>query len=340
MKSGMNRPLMMWLAVFILVAPGNSACSSTGYSVPKTVAQDSNLPRLELNGALLHAETFGSPDNPVVIVLHGGAGWDYRYLLPIQALSDEFFVIFYDQRGSGLSARVPDEQLSYEIMLKDLDAIVDHYGRGRKVSLIGHSWGGMLGSGYIGRYPNKVAGAVIAASGPLTEEIEQLPSFHFSFGAGFVVHVTWEWFASRFQSGPDEDAQEDYFYYRMFATYEGEGHPFAGYHCGNTVAAGDVTVWRFGSRAMNQVTATYDGSDGNPRVDFTEGVEAFEQEVLFLAGACDSILTPELQRQQMQYFPNTRLVVIQNAGHDVFTEQPAASLVPVRSYLRSSTRTK
>ena len=58
--------------------------------------------------------------------------------------------------------------------------------------------------------------------------------------------------------------------------------------------------------------------------------------MLFLAGACDSILTPELQRQQMQYFPNARLVVIQNAGHDVFTEQPDASLVPVRTYVHTN----
>ncbi len=198
----------------------------------------------------------------------------------------------------------------------------------------------MLVSGYIGRHPDKVARAVIAASGPLTEEIEKLPSFRFPYSAGFFFHAAWSWFGSFFGSFPDDDGRRDYFYYRMFATYEGKGHPFAGYHCGNTVAAGDVIVWRFGSRAMNRVTATYDGSDREPRVDFTEGIERFDREVLFLAGACDSILTPDLQRQQMGYFPSARLVVIQDAGHDVFTEQPSTSLAPVRSYLRSLTAAK
>ncbi len=55
-----------------------------------------------------------------------------------------------------------------------------------------------------------------------------------------------------------------------------------------------------------------------------------------MAGACDSILGAEVQREHMQTFQNAKLVVIENAGHDIFTEQPATSLIPVRTYLRES----
>ena len=55
-----------------------------------------------------------------------------------------------------------------------------------------------------------------------------------------------------------------------------------------------------------------------------------------MAGACDSILGPEVQREHMQSFPDARMVVIENAGHDIFTEQSVTSLIPVRAYLHAS----
>ena len=55
-------------------APGNL--------VPKTVEEDPSLPRIEVNGTTLHAEAFGDPSAPMVMMLHGGPGGDYRSLLP------------------------------------------------------------------------------------------------------------------------------------------------------------------------------------------------------------------------------------------------------------------
>ena len=70
------------------------------------VAQDPSIPHITINGVTFHAETFGDPANPVVIAIHGGPGVDYRSMLSLQALSDQYFVVFYDQRGTGLSPRV------------------------------------------------------------------------------------------------------------------------------------------------------------------------------------------------------------------------------------------
>ena len=73
--------------------------------VPRTVEYDSaNIPHITLNGRLVHAETFGSPTNPIVIVLHGGPGLDYRSMLSLKDLASDFFVVFYDQRGTGILA--------------------------------------------------------------------------------------------------------------------------------------------------------------------------------------------------------------------------------------------
>ena len=54
--------------------------------------------------------------------------------------------------------------------ISDLDSIVDHYGQGNRVNLIGHSWGAMLVSAYLGQYPEKVDHAVLAEPGFLTSD--------------------------------------------------------------------------------------------------------------------------------------------------------------------------
>jgi proline iminopeptidase len=78
-------------------------------------------------------------------------------------------VILYDQRGAGLSQRVEADQLKLSEYLKELDAVVDYYGKGEPVRIIGHSWGAMLLSGYLGYAPEKVAKAVLAEPGFLNE---------------------------------------------------------------------------------------------------------------------------------------------------------------------------
>jgi hypothetical protein len=50
--------------------------------------------------------------------------------------------------------------------------------------------------------------------------------------------------------------------------------------------------------------------------------EAFERELLFLAGSCDVILGTEFQGEQMKYYPKARTIVIDSIGHETFTDNP------------------
>jgi len=90
------------------------------------------------------------------------------------------------------------------------------------------------------------------------------------------------------------------------------------------------------------------GSPENPTVIVVHGgagwdslvgrLEAFEREVLFLAGSCNVILGAEIQAEQIKYFPNATLVLIEGVGHEMFAENPTASLAPVRTYLSGQNR--
>ena len=57
-----------------------------GNLVPRTVDQDLSVPSIHVNGAQFHAEAFGDPNDPMIVVIHGGPGSDYRYLQTARSL--------------------------------------------------------------------------------------------------------------------------------------------------------------------------------------------------------------------------------------------------------------
>ena len=169
MKFNYLRLSMIIITVSILAAcTKERTINDEGNLVPKTVDQDASLPQITVNATQLHAEAFGHPDSALLIVLHGGPGADYRYLLNCKTFATQGYrVIFYDQRGSGLSKRHPKDSYSLQLMYDDLSAVIAHYKTSptQKVFLLGHSWGGMLATAYINQYPTRINGVVLAEPG-------------------------------------------------------------------------------------------------------------------------------------------------------------------------------
>jgi proline iminopeptidase len=56
------------------------------HSVPDTVATDPTIPHVEIDGVVFHAQTYGDPQNPVVVIVHGGPGGNFGYLLNLARL--------------------------------------------------------------------------------------------------------------------------------------------------------------------------------------------------------------------------------------------------------------
>jgi proline iminopeptidase len=308
------------------------------YAVAKTVAQDPSIPHITINGVTFHAETFGDPANPVVIAVHGGPGGDYRSLLALQTLSDHYFVVFFDQRGAGLSPRVNPQEITLASALADLDSIVDYYGHGRKVNLVGHSWGAMLASAYLGHHPDKVDHAVLAEPGFLTAELGDTfaKATAIRFSPGVLYHFVKTKFESLHVTDPDDQASDDYFAYQL-NMYQGSDHPQAGYRCegGGPKAGGS---WRYGAQAAGGISQQAVDANGNFNVNLVDGVERFTNKVLFIASACQKVIGAEWQKRHMTFFPNAELAVIPDAGHEMFAENPEASIAAVRGYLDAPVR--
>lgn len=297
------------------------------YTVPATAADDPAVPTIELNGGVFHSETFGDPGDPVVIVVHGGPGADYRSLLDLKALADDYFVVFYDQRGTGLSPRVEDPSvLTYERTIDDLDAFVDHFGQGQPVDLIGHSFGGDIVTTYAGRFPDKVDHLVLVEPGPMTQEMAEIgPRFT---GTPVLPLVRGLLESFHIQDPPDDKAAYDH----VTGVVMIAANP--GYWCDQTPPE-SAQGWRFGYDAYQNVAASVFDENGE-QISAIEGIDQFENEVLFMAGGCNTVIGEDFQRKQMAYFPNARLIVIDGAGHELIAEAPAESVAAVRAYLDRS----
>lgn len=333
----MTPHLTLPLAAFLTSAL--AACATVG-SVPRTAADDPSVPQVVVDGVRLHLEAFGDPGLPPVVVIHGGPGRDFRHLLALAALQNEFRVVFYDQRGTGLSERVPDERHTLEAYYRELDAVVDLAGGGRKVHLVGHSWGAMLASGYLGLHPEKVAGAVLAEPGMLTPETARIfmaatNGMSPRFGWGMIAAGTRAFFATLWVSGPDEDARRDALLGALVDS-PFDGNPTAGYYCGRDLRTARLDTWRVGARAAPALFREARRPDGSWDVDFVRGVELWPGTVLFLAGGCDEVIGEAQQRRHMASFPRAELVVIPGAGHTMFGEKPEESVAAVRRYLRQA----
>jgi proline iminopeptidase len=115
-----------------------------------------------------------------LIVLHGGPDFDHKYLLPdLDRLADAYRLIYYDQRGRGLSAEgVRPEDVTMASEVADLDAVRSHFKLDR-TALLGHSWGTVLALEYALRHPARVSHLILMNPAPAsTADFTQLRKFY------------------------------------------------------------------------------------------------------------------------------------------------------------------
>src|SRR5215203_6048880 len=113
----------------------------------------------------LYCRTLGG--GPPIVVLHGGPDFDHYYLRPeLDRLADSFRLVYYDQRGRGRSGDGVDRrEVSIESEVADLEAVRSRFGF-ESVTILGHSWGGLLAMEYAIRHPNRVTHLILVNTAP------------------------------------------------------------------------------------------------------------------------------------------------------------------------------
>jgi len=310
----------MLLTLALMSCSGLLDPDEPGNLVPKTVDDDPTLDYIEVNGTKLHVETYGDPVDPVIIFLHGGPVDDFRSLRRLRGLQDEYYCVFYDQRGGGLSRRHDPDDISVDLFISDLDAIIEKYRRTPtdKINFIAHSWGAQVVTFYIDDNPpralQKVDKVVFSDPGPWKDEWIDYVTPDMDLTACWMNEFLWN---NDFIS-PDGHERFDYW---AFVT--------KGSNPDRHLSKTDPSPkWRWGGVA-NYALVQVGGKDG---WDWTVNLGQFTNKVLFIRSGLNEDHTPEYFELEMGCYPNTQLITIENVGHDLAWVKAPEYMTVVRTY--------
>lgn len=296
-------------SVFMTGCKKEMKITDEGNLVPKTVEFDLGLPAISANGTKLHAETYGNPDSPMVVFLHGGPGGDYRNGLPVKQLAGNgYYVVFYDQRGSGLSKRHPKDTYNIQVMFDDLSAVIGHYrtSAAQKVFLFGHSWGAILAAGYINKYPAQINGVIFAEPG------------------GFNSKSLEEYGEKTRKLELFKEATNDILYKDQFLSGKENDHAILDYKLnisssfafakGNIEGVeGPSPYWRNGAVVLKSLADIAD-KEG---YDFTANLRLYNTKVLFLYSENNKAYGLEYAQKEAAYFSNKQISRVNGTGHEM-----------------------
>ncbi len=122
---------------------------------------------VEINGIRQYFLHVPSEGKPVILHLHGGPGQSQaHFAYCTRAQRDYCTFVYYDQRGAGKTqqkSKTPVGEVTLDNLIEDLRQTIvyvkERY-QTDEVVLLGHSWGSVLGTSYILRYPNDVKGYI------------------------------------------------------------------------------------------------------------------------------------------------------------------------------------
>ena len=119
----------------------------------------------DIGGQRLHYLDEGQGE-PVVMV-HGNPNWSYYWRNLIPALSDRYRCLALDHIGCGLSDKPDDSAYEYSLAqrVRDFDAWLQSLQLTQPINLVVHDWGGMIGSAWAVRNPERIARLVVLNTG-------------------------------------------------------------------------------------------------------------------------------------------------------------------------------
>jgi proline iminopeptidase len=278
---------------------------------------------IDAHGVLIYYTTLGT-GSPLV-VLHGGPGASHDYFLPwLLPLSRTHRLIFIDERGSGRSERQQDtSRYTVEADVQDVEdvRVALHLG---KISLLGHSCGGVLAQAYALKYQQNLSHLILNSTFASTREMNetlarekaQMPPAKLArlnelekaglFGKGEA------WEHGRYPAeygalawGPG------YFPFLYGARPDSTYDPVSG----NAPTNWELYREMWGSHGEFII-------DGNLKsVEYLDRLPSLHVPTLVLVGDHDEC-DPAQSKQMHEKIPGSTLVVLPNSGHMNFVDQP------------------
>lgn len=141
---------IIFSAILILIM---SSCTKSEY------LSEGNFFHLYNDGANMPVWVNGNLNSDVILItVHGGpgdAGMGFSITPGFKKLEKDYMLVYWDQRYSGMTQGHYDRStMNPDQFIEDTEKLVQliqHKYPGKKLFMLGHSWGGALSAGYLGR---------------------------------------------------------------------------------------------------------------------------------------------------------------------------------------------
>jgi pimeloyl-ACP methyl ester carboxylesterase len=270
------------------------------------------------DGRTLAYERRGS--GPLLVCHPGGPGGSAAEFLDFAGLGDSFELVLLSPRGSHGSDGASDYALaSYAA---DLDLLRDHLGV-EQMNLLGFSHGGIVAIAYAAAYPDRLARLVLASAIAFCDKASEQAQ-----AAGIEARRGEPWFPEAERAIADEQAGEFATAADLCANVERQMplyfHSFGGHERSGRELAADFCV----AEPLH-----YFNLNEWPTLDLRAELRRISAPALVVTGESDFICGPVCARTIAAELPGSQLVLIPEAGHFTYLEQPAAFREAVVGFL-------
>lgn len=273
----------------------------------------------KLNGLRLWYKVSGQ--GPVCIMPTPGWGPSSDlYFRTLTPLEDMFTVVYLDTRGTGRSARAASKiEYTWDHFVDDLEALREHLGQA-KVWLMGHSEGGVHVMQYTLEHPDRVSGLIL-----LTTHASMDQQRWIDVQRRMELRSNEPWYAEARKAletlGQATNADQ---WRKNLITVL----PFY---------LSDVAKLPDCQKHWRAEWMSYDafrGSIDSKRIPFTlvDQLGRIKAPTLIVVGDHDFICSPAAAQQLHLGIPNSKLLLIEDAGHFPWLEQPEAFFSGIRSF--------
>jgi proline iminopeptidase len=274
---------------------------------------------VDVDGARLLVRSVGS-GTPLVFV-HGGPGMSHDYLAPqlIELLSDEYRLIFYDQRASGRSSGVEDTtRLTMTQFVADLENVRRSLKLDR-LNLVGHSFGGLLAMYYAAAHPNAIRKLLLLDTSPASWELN-FPYFLRTIAERQTETDRQELAEIRAAAATDPAAMERYLktFFRTF---------FYNPQLSDSIVLKIDDQWL----TNNNLTGNFIWRDLG-KYDIHDRLVRITAPSLIIHGAA-SVISVEGAKAIASRIPNSKLIVLKDVGHFPYIEAPQVFAAALKAFI-------
>lgn len=254
-----------------------------------------------------------------LVVFHGG-GFGSSYLIPdLTPLASHHTLIFFDQPGTGFSSVVKDTaRLSMNRFVSDVEVVRKHF-KLKKMNILAHSNGGLMSGYYATIYPNHIESLILV--NPTSASLRWSNLNRFDSTSLLLLKQN----KKMYNSSPSDTIKACWDYYSIWAR-------------------GKFPSSKHARRIWGDVCHCNQENLLNPYLyypllslgqwDLTKPLNKVKARTLIIGGDMDETPVSAWEEWKVS-IPNSKLLIIQGAGHLPYVDKPNIFFIAVENFLNS-----